>query len=503
MPEPSENNEIKAEEIKAEEKEAEETEAEESESEIEEPEKAEEKEAEKSESEIDEPEKTEVKEAVETESELAEAEKEEPKVDPVAPNWEPGKTPDAKEVEMEARMRAMEAEMERLKKERIAFEEERKRFEAEKKAFEAGRQQALGQDSKTSDSPVREAPESANRAANNPAMNGAAAGRTEPSRNAVVNKKGNYTEMNLDDSSLTDKQADQTAKLNITADMTVLAKKSSKEFKMMQKAVERFDKFMKGMKGRTAFTPEELEKYDKLSHDVYKASDEYLKKKENDMEKRAPGKDGRKKQSDYEYSRVKAAEEIRETVEQMRQEMLDKALKAKIEEMNKRCADQLENLENSRNKLASDKDMEPDRMKSRLSDNAAHTIYYANRMMQLSANNELCMKPGESLNAAVNRLNTAIIPTKKEIDGIKEHPLTEKIVENGVKSLSDGKSFTYDDMRKTIKTEAAKKVPEVKKAKELEKEQAKQKEARQAAKKAEAKKQLKQSKKTAQAPARA
>ena len=463
MSEPSENNEIKAEE-----KETEEKEAEESEAEIDESEKTEEKEAEKTESEIEESEKTEEKEAT-----------------------------------MEARMRAVEAEMERLKKERIAFEEERKRFEAEKKAFEAGRQQALGQDSKTSDSPVREAPASANRAANNPAMNGAAAGRTEPSRNAVVNKKGNYTEMNLDDSSLTDKQADQTAKLNITADMTVLAKKSSKEFKMMQKAMERFDKFMKGMKGRTAFTPEELEKYDKLSHDVYKASDEYLKKKENDMEKRAPGKDGRKKQSDYEYSRVKAAEEIRETVEQMRQEMLDKAFKAKLDEMNKRCVDQLKNLENSRTKMASDKGMEPDRMKSQLSENSAHTIFYANRMMQLSANNELCMKPGESLNAAVNRLNTAIIPTKKEIDGIKEHPLTEKIVENGVKSLSDGKSFTYDDMRKTIKTEAAKKVPEVKKAKELEKEQAKQKEARQAAKKAEAKKQLKQSKKTAQAPARA
>ena len=431
-----------------------------------------------------------------------EAEKDDLNVDPVAPNWEPGNTSDAKEVEMEERMRAMEAEMERLKKERIALEEERKRFEAEKKAFEAGRQQALGHESKMSDSPVKETPAAANNAASdNPAMNGAAAGRTEPSRNTIVNKKGNYTEMKLDDSSLTDKQADQTAKLNITADMTVLAKKSSKEFKMMQKAMERFDKFMKGMKGRTAFTPEELEKYDKLSHDVYKASDEYLKKKENDMEKRAPGKDGKKKQSDYEYSRVKAAEEIRESVEQMRQEMLDKALKAKIEEMNKRCADQLENLENRRNKLAYSKDMEPYRMKSRLSDNAAHTIYYANRMMQLSVNNELCMKPGESLNAAVNRLNTAIIPTKEEIDGIREHPLTGKIVDNGVKSLSEGKSFTYDDMKKTIKTEAAKKAPEVKKAKEMEKEQAKQKEARKAAKKAEAKRQLKQSKKTA--PARA
>ena len=467
MPEPGDNNEIKAEEKEAEEKEAEEKEAEEIE--------AEEKEAEEKEAE-------EI-EAEESESELEESEKAE-----------------EKEATMEERMRAMEAEMERLKKERMAFEEERKRFEEEKKAFEAGRQQALGHESKMSDSPVRETPVAANNAASdNPAMNGAAAGRTEPSRNTIVNKKGNYTEMKLDDSSLTDKQADQTAKLNITADMTVLVKKSSKEFKMMQKAMERFDKFMKGMKGRTAFTPEELEKYDKLSHDVYKASDEYLKKKENDMEKRAPGKDGKKKQSDYEYSRVKAAEEIRESVAQMRQEMLDKALKAKIEEMNKRCADQLENLENSRNKLASSKDMEPDRMKSRLSDNVAHTIYYANRMMQLSANNELCMKPGESLNAAVNRLNTAIIPTKEEIDGIREHPLTGKIVDNGVKSLSEGKSFTYDDMKKTIKTEAAKKAPEVKKAKEMEKEQAKQKEARKAAKKAEAKRQLKQSKKTAPA----
>ncbi|MBE5923636.1 MAG: hypothetical protein E7271_04095 [Lachnospiraceae bacterium] len=432
-----------------------------------------EKEADKKETEAKEPDKKgpEKEEAKKQEPEK----KEEQKVEATPPKWEPSKTPSAKEVEIEARMRVIEAEMERLKKERIAFEEERKRFEAERESFEKEKkayQKGVEMAQEATKMPEIKTPE----ALEADKKNNAEPEKAKPKKDAVVNSKGNYTEMNLGDSALTEKQSSQTAKLKITADMTVLAKKSSKEFKMMQKAVERFDKFMKGMEGRTAFTPEELEKYDKLSHDVYKASDEYLKKKENDMEKRAPGKDGKKKQSNYEYSRVKAAEEIRETVEKMRQEMLDKAFKAKVEEMDKRCKDQVQNLENSRNKMANDKKIEPDKMKERLADNTARTIFYQNRMQQLSKNNDLCMKPGESMNAAINRLNSSIIPTKDEIDGIKKHPVAGKIVENGVKSLADGKTFSNNDINKTVKAEASKKAPEVKKAKEMKKEQVKQKE---------------------------
>lgn len=394
-----------------------------------------------------------------------------------------------KEEELEARMKQMEAEIERLKKERIAFEEERKRFEAEKKAF-AAQNANVNDKSKQQEAPKKEAP-----AAN--------AGKTEkmvdpvkkqPEKSAVVSHKGNYTEMNLENDTLTTSQAKQTAKLKITADMSVLAKKSSKEFKMMQKAMERFDKFMKGMDGRTTFTPAELEKYDKLSHDVYKASDEYLKKKENEMENRPVGKDGQKKQSKYEYSRVKAAEEIRETVEKMRQDMLRNAFKEKISEMSARCEAQLANLGNSRNKLGSDKDMQPDKMKSQLADNCARTIYYANRMNNLAFKNELCMKPGETMNAAINRLNDSMIPTKKEIDGIKKHPLMDKITEAGVKSLSEGKTFNYGDMRKQIAIEANKKAPAIQKANEIRKQQVKQ-----VAKKVTASKQIQQ-KKPAPAP---
>ena len=206
------------------------------------------------------------------------------------PEWKPSVSD--KEKEIDQRMRLMEAELERLKKERLAFEQERKRFEEEKKAYEAGKQQEAGYAGRENNAPERETPA----AVNQPAMKEA----VQPEKDAVVSKKGNYTEMKLDDDSLTTKQADQTAKLKITADMSVLAKKSSKEFKMMQAAVDRFDKFMKGMQGRTTFTPEELEKYDKLSHDVYKASDTYLKKKQEDIDKRPLGKDGKsKKKSIY------------------------------------------------------------------------------------------------------------------------------------------------------------------------------------------------------------
>lgn len=371
-----------------------------------------------------------------------------------------------KEEELEARMKQMEAELERLKKERIAFEEERKKFEAEKKAFAA---QNANDKSKQQETPNKEAQVS---------NDGQTIKMEEPiktqEKSAVVSRKGNYTEMSLENDTLTTSQAKQTAKLKITADMSVLAKKSSKEFKMMQKAMERFDKFMKGMDGRTTFTPAELEKYDKLSHDVYKASDEYLKKKENEMENRPVGKDGQKKQSKYEYSRVKAAEEIRETVENMRQDMLRNAFKEKISEMSARCEAQLENLGNSRNKMAKDKDIQPDKMKSQLADNCARTIYYTNRMKSLSAKNELCMKPGETMNAAINRLNESMIPTKKEIDEIKNHPVMDRIAESGVKAFSEGKAFNYNDMRKSIAFEANKKAPAIKKANEIRKQQVKQ-----------------------------
>ena len=386
-----------------------------------------------------------------------------------------------KEEELEERMKQMEAEMERLKKERAAFEEERKRFDEEKKAFAV---QNANDKSKQQETPNKEAQVS---------NDGQAIKMEEPiktqEKSAVVSRKGNYTEMNLGNDSLTTSQSKQTAKLKITADMSVLAKKSSREFKMMQKAVERFDKFMKGMNGRTAFTPEELEKYDRLSHDVYKASDEYLKKKEAEMENRPVGKNGQKKQSKYEYSRVKAAEEIRETVEQMRQEMLNKAFQEKVSEMSTRCQTQLENLGNSRDKMAKDKDMEPDKMKSQLADNCARTIYYTNRMDDLASKNELCMKPGESMNAAINRLNESMIPTKKEIDDIKNHPVMDRIAESGVKAFSEGKAFNYNDMRPSIAFEANKKVPAIKKANEIKKEQVKQA-AKQAVKKTETKRQM-------------
>lgn len=390
--------------------------------------------------------------------------------------------PGSEKIEIEARMAALEAEMERLKRERFVFEQERKRFEEEKKAFEASKQQAANQAPKENSGPERNTPAAG---ANQPAGKGNPAGAPQPEKDAVVNRKGNYTEMKLGDSSLTQKQADQAAALKITADMSVLAKKSSKEFKMMQAAVERFDKFMKGMNGRTAFTPEELEKYDRLSHDVYKASDTYLKKKQDEMDQRPVGKDGKtKNQSKYEYARIKAAEEIRETVEQMRQEMLDKAFKEKLNEMEQRCADQLKNLDQSREKLASNKDMDPDRKRSQLEDNTAHSIFYANCMRNLSGKRELCMKPGESMNAAVNRISASMIPEKKEIENIKAHPVVQNIVENGSRMISEGKAFTYNDMNKMVKKEAARKAPEIEKAKKQKAEQARKGPEREAARQA-------------------
>ena len=41
----------------------------------------------------------------------------------------------------------------------------------------------------------------------------------------------------------------------------------------------------------------------------------------------------------------------------------------------------------------------------------------------------------------------------------------QNIVENGSKMISEGKAFTYNDLNKMVKKEAARKIPEVEKAK--------------------------------------
>ncbi len=409
-----------------------------------------------------------------------EAAKEDPakETDKEAVKEEPAKEAEKKsltrEEMLEMKILEMEEEIKRLKQERLAYQQEQMRMEEKLKAAETAKGQTGLQMENTEGKPERKAPE----------MGGASGKGTEkkaPSeakpavaeQDQIRTRKGNYVEMKLGDGSISGKQADEAAKMKVVADMSVLAKKSSREFKMMQKAVERFDKFMKGMNGRTTFTAEEMERYDKLSHDVYKASDEYLKKKEQQIAERKPGKDGKKKQSDYEYSRIKAAEEIRESVEKMRQEMLEKAVKEKTEEMRKRCEQQLSNLEKNRDKLAGQKDMDPAGRKRQLADNVSHTIYYASRMRQLTEMNELRVKPGETLSAAMDRMDASVIPEKKEIDGISKHPAVKNIVANGEERMKNGQSFANDDMGKLMNKQVAKSVQEVKKTEKLAKEQSK------------------------------
>ena len=244
----------------------------------------------------------------------------------------------------------------------------------------------------------------------------------------------------------TDKHANEAAKLKIVADMTVLYKKSSPEFKRMQKAVERFDKYMKQIKGRTTLTAEEMEKYDKYSHDVYKASDDYYKKKESEMKLDDNG--NKVPKSKYEQSRMSAAAEIRDSVSKMRHEMFDKQIKAKVDEMNARCEQQLANLENSREKIAAEGIKDAEKLQPRIENNISHTIFYANRMAQLEKKGDLTMKEGESFSSAINRLNASTIPQKGEIDSIKDNRIGSSIIESGIQSAMKGKGLKNEDIKR-------------------------------------------------------
>ncbi|MBR6221875.1 MAG: hypothetical protein IKQ71_00405 [Lachnospiraceae bacterium] len=337
--------------------------------------------------------------------------------------------------ELDRMRRQLQEEIRRAKEEREKLEKERKEFEEMKKAL------AEGKDPEAAKNEPEKEPEK----------------KGEQPKDIEVNipnrRKGNYEDAKFS-ADITTSQADEAYKLTIVADMTVLHKKSSKEFKAMQKAVDKFEKFMKGIKGRASLTAEELEKYDKLSYDVYKTSDDYAKKKKEKQEN-----DPNYKPSKYEQGRIKSAEEIRQSVQNMRKQMFEKQIKEKVDEIQARCEQQLENLEKTRAKLAENKD-DP-AIQTKMENNVSHTLYYSKRMDNLKNQRELELKPGESFSHAIDRLNASVIPREGEIGMIKDDEKGRNIINQATEQVKQGKPVTNENINQMFNKEANALVPDI------------------------------------------
>ncbi len=343
------------------------------------------------------------------------------------------------ENELDRMRRQLQEEIRRAKEEREKLEKERKEFEEMKKAL------AEGKDPEAAKNEPKKEPEKQPEKQEEQ--------KQEIEFNLPKGKKGNYEEAKFS-ADITTSQADEAYKLTIVADMTVLHKKSSKEFKAMQKAVDKFEKFMKGIKGRASLTAEELEKYDKLSYDVYKTSDDYAKKKKEKQEN-----DPNYKPSKYEQGRIRSAEEIRQSVQNMRKQMFEKQIKEKVDEIQARCEQQLENLEKTRAKLAENKD-DP-AIQTKMENNVSHTLYYSKRMDNLKKQRELELKPGESFSHAIDRLNASVIPREGEIGMIKDDEKGRNIINQATEQVKQGKPVTNENINQMFNKEANALVPDI------------------------------------------
>ncbi len=380
--------------------------------------------------------------------------------------------------EIERQRRELADELERLRR-------EREQFARDREAFEQMRRHYMEQHPEAAEN-RRDAPEAAENRQNVPEgvqqNTPGAVNPGEPQNQANQqpspapaqeefkdpnSKKGHYDDATYD-TSVTTRQAEEAYKLTIIADTTALLKKSSSEYKKMQKAVDKFEKFMRGIKGKAVLSAEDMEAYDKYSLEAYKATDDYLKKKESQREQsnRKLGKNGEKAyKSSYEEGRVHNAEDVRQSIQQMRNEMFERQVQQKVDEMNARCQQQLVNLENSRSKMAADPN-QPN-LAAKVENNVSHSLYYANRMAHLAKKGELSMKPGESFSAAMDRLNASVIPKEGELDSIKDTPQGEGIIQGTLEQIKQGKEVKTADLAKMQKEAVNEMVPEVRNQRRL------------------------------------
>ncbi len=271
--------------------------------------------------------------------------------------------------------------------------------------------------------------------------------RPEPLE-GVRQTNSNYKEEAVEES-LISSQAREVHKINTFADSKAPLKTASKEFKAIMKDLSKLDRFMETINGRTRLTPEEMEEYDKLTLKVYNATKTYQNMKEKEKEARV-SKRKKEKKSDYDEYRRRTVDTIQESVSKMRKDMFENRINQKINELETECIDNVHDLEDERAILAeTGAQAKSTELKEKLRDNISQTLYYANRMESLKNAGDLAIKPGESLDKCMKRLDKSIVPRQKELDDINKSPMTKQIVDKGVKMTKEGQALTGENIKKS------------------------------------------------------
>ena len=232
--------------------------------------------------------------------------------------------------------------------------------------------------------------------------------------------------------------------------------------KKLVKDLEAFDQFMREIDGRTKLTPREMEVYDKLSLKLYKSGKEYREYLEQKIEKKKEAFDEKHKndehrieyQGDYlDNAKMAGTTKLLETVERMRKEAFEKEMEEKTKELTEKCQKEAENAEAVRDQMLAINDTPESRkaLQHNMEESVARTLYYNNRVEQLTKKGEFKVKPDESLPKAMERLNKAIKPTPQELDEIKKGELCKTLVNKGNEKLKAGEVLTAEEIKNSQK----------------------------------------------------
>ena len=224
--------------------------------------------------------------------------------------------------------------------------------------------------------------------------------------------------------------------------MTRVIDKKSKEYKAVRKHLRALDDYLKMLRGRTQLTKEEMEKYELLTMRALKASDNYEKAERERLKKSG------KKPTRQEEQRLRGIKEIRRSVTQLRSEMYENELKRRKEEMEKKCQEKLQDMQETLDGLHHAGSKNP-QLKEVLGGVVVQTLFYMNRMDTLEKT--IRIRPGHPYKRTSDRLDRDLRPSKQDLDNVAKQELTQSIVTAGMKAIKAGEEFTIDDIRKLQK----------------------------------------------------
>ncbi len=348
--------------------------------------------------------------------------------------------------------------LEELEAEKKSIAEERKQLDIERKEFEK-QQKALRDAPRKLDTKKMTKEEKKARAIAKAEAKKKEEIRRKNRKRGFYDKDFLYKNESVD-RDLVSSQGREIKKLKYLSREITKKGRSSDSYRQILHDLEKLDKFMDEIKGKTNLTADEWERYDKLTLKVYKSTRDYQERKEAQLNERYKDKDyqrdevtGRRYtvdkdglktplESDYEFTRMKGVDKIHDDIQKLRESMFQKHMDAKAKEMQEKFNKELEKAEDARYDMAENGSISSETM----ADNVAHSIFYANRVDDLKRQNEFKLKPGESLDGALRRLDLSTRPSEKDLENTKKTTVAKNLTNKGMELLKTGEALTNDSI---------------------------------------------------------